>query len=72
MGRSPGRHSGSGGVGGGGPGSWGVSGYIRLLELMRIDLLFKERELLWIGWNMERVMFDCCVFPTFSVRMKVI
>ena len=37
-----------------------------------IDLLFKERELLWIGWNMERVMFDCCVFPTFSVRMKVI
>ena len=47
---------------------WGI----QLLGLMRIDLLFKERELLWIGWNMERDMFDCCVFPTFFVRMKVI
>ena len=38
---------------------------IRLLGLMRIDLLFKELELLWIGWNMERDMFDCCIFPSF-------
>ena len=30
VGRSPGRHSGIGGVGGGGPGSWGVSGSMRL------------------------------------------
>ena len=35
---------------------------IRLLGLMRIDSLFKERELLWIGWNMERDTFDCYVF----------
>ena len=45
---------------------------IRLLGLMRIDLLFKDRELLWIGWNMERDMFGCCVFPSFFVRMKLI
>ena len=40
---------------------------IRLSRLMRIDLLFKERELLWIDWNMERDVFDCssCVSPTF-------
>ena len=45
---------------------------IRLLGLMRIDLLFEDRELLWIGWNMERDMFGCCVFPSFFVRMKLI
>ena len=46
---------------------------IRLLGLMRIDLLFKERELLWIGWNMEKDMFDVVSFQlSFFVRMKVI
>ena len=69
-GRSPGGYSGSGGVGGGGPGSWEWSGSTRymhsgsghsLLGLMRIDLLFKERGLLWIGWNMEKDMFEMFV-----------
>ena len=34
---------------------------IRLLGLMRIEWLLKERELLWIGWNMEKDMFDWCL-----------
>jgi hypothetical protein len=44
---------------------------IRLLGLMRIDLLFKERELLWIGWNMEKDMFEMFVF-TFNFFFFVV
>ena len=46
-----------------GVGNIGADQVIRLLGLMRIDLLLKERELLWIGWNMEKDTFNCCVFP---------
>ena len=53
-----------------GVGDIGTDQVIRVLALMRIYLLFKEPELLWIGWNMERDMFNCCVFPTIFVRMK--
>ena len=45
---------------------------IRLLGLTKIDLLSKERELLRIGWNIVRDMFDSCVFPISFVRIKLI
>ena len=58
-GKSPGRHSGSSG---GSRSNICTDRDIRLLGLMRIDLLFIERELLWIGWNMERDMIDVVSF----------
>ena len=57
-GRSPGRHSGSGGIGGG-PGSWGGSGSMRLMHGSgHSTTTCWEQDLLYIGWNMEKVMFD--------------